>query len=245
MRWVAVLAIVGGCSAKPTRDMMSPDGGMQDMPDGARRMADGMVAMPDGASAPPTAAQLLGKLTSCNMVGGDYGTNGGSQQNIPICGLSNAVYWQASMDIDCDGQQSAQCSLATDPDYQDQTSAVDSQGNPLDAATLPYIVIPLPSTLWDYSQSGIELGAVVAVIYNNMVEYGVFGDEGPQSIIGEASYAMAQALGIDPNPSTGGVDSGVTYITFTGSSAVVPVIEDHNMATQLGIEKALALLNGP
>ena len=32
---------------------------------------------------------------------------------------------------------------------------------------------------------------------------------------------MAQMLGIDPNPSTGGIDTGVAYIAFTGPSAVV------------------------
>jgi hypothetical protein len=77
------------------------------------------------------------------------------------------------------------------------------------------------------------------------VEYGVFGDEGPSSIIGEASYAMASSLGIDPDPSTGGVDTGVAYIAFTGSDAVVPVIEDHAMATALGEAKARALLAAP
>ena len=70
----------------------------------------------------------------------------------------------------------------------------------------------------------------------------MFGDEGPTSIIGEASYATAQALGIDPDPSTGGTDTGVAYIAFTGSAAVVPVIEDHAMTVQLGIAQAKALL---
>ncbi len=40
------------------------------------------------------------------------------------------------------------------------------------------------------------------------------GDTGPDEIIGEASYATAKALGIDPDPETGGTDSGVTYIVF-------------------------------
>ena len=32
--------------------------------------------------------------------------------------------------------------------------------------------------------------------------YAVFGDQGPDNIISEASYATAQSLGIDPNPAT-------------------------------------------
>ena len=74
------------------------------------------------------------------------------------------------------------------------------------------------------------------------VEYGVFGDEGPKAIIGEASYAMAVKLGIDPDPSTGGTDSGVTYIAFTGPGAVVPKIEDHQGAVTLGEQLASTLI---
>jgi hypothetical protein len=82
----------------------------------------------------------------------------------------------------------------------------------------------------------------VAVIYNGQVEYGAFGDEGPDNIIGEASYAMASLLGVDPDPSTGGVDSGVTYIAFTGQGAVVDPIEDHAAATAKGAALAAQLL---
>lgn len=228
MRWVALLAIAG-CSGSGAT---SPDG---------PAAIDSMI---DGAGA-PTAADLLAKLATCTKVGGDYATDSGGAQTISICGLSSAVFWKADMDVDCDGKMSAQCNLNTDPAYQNQTSATDSLGNPLDAATLPYVVVPLPSTRFDYMTGGLALGSVIAVIYNDKIAYGVFGDEGPSSIIGESSYAMAQSLGIDPDPSTGGADSGVAYLAFTGSDAVVPVIEDHAMAVQLGVAKARALLAGP
>jgi hypothetical protein len=229
MRWVALLALAG-CSS--SSGATAPDG-----PTSADAMADGASV--------PTAAELMAKLATCNKVGGDYATDSGGPQTVSICGLTGAVFWKADMDVDCDGTMSAQCNTTTDPSYQNQTSATDSHGNPLDAATLPYVVVPLPSTRWDYMTGGLALGSVIAVIYNDKVEYGVFGDEGPSSIIGEASYAMAQSLGIDPNPSTGGVDSGVAYIAFTGASAIVPVIEDHTMAVDIGIAKARALLAGP
>lgn len=88
----------------------------------------------------------------------------------------------------------------------------------------------------------MKLGSVIAVIYNGQVEYGVFGDEGPKAIIGEASYAMAQSLGINPDPSVGGVDSGVTYIAFTGAVAVAPKLEDHPATVKLGEQLASTLL---
>ena len=238
MRWVARLALVTGCGGGSGM-MMSPDGSMPGMPDGS-----GSKPGLDGGDMPPSAADLLGKLATCNPVGGDYATDSGGTQDIPICGLPSAVFWKADMDIDCDGKESAQCNLGTDPDFQNQTSATDSLGNPLDSATLPFVVVPLPSSRFDYSAAGLDFGSVIAVIYNNQVQYGVFGDEGPTSIIGEASYAMAQSLGIDPDPSTGGADSGVAYIAFTGPAAVVPTIEDHAMAVQLGIARARALLAG-
>ena len=212
-------------------DLMSPDSGAADS------AADAMVA--------PTAADLMAKLATCQKIGGDYATDSGLAETIPICGLSSAVFWKADMDVDCDGKQSAQCNSNTDPSFQNQTSAVDSHGNPLDASSLPYVVVPLPSSRFDYGSAGLAYGSVIAVIYMDRVEYAVFGDEGPTSIIGEASYATAQSLGIDPDPSTGGADGGVAYLAFTGPSAVVPVIEDHAAAVQLGIAKARALLAGP
>lgn len=213
-----------------------PDAGAN--PDGATSTPD----TPDGMSAPPTAAELLAKLATCNKVGGDYAFHAGGADTTPICGLSNAVFWKTGMNIDCDGIPSMFCNSMTDPSFQAQTSATDSHGNYLDAAALPYVVVPLPSSRWDYGAAGLQFGSVFAVIHGDRVVYGVFGDEGPSSIIGESSYAMAQMLGIDPNPSTGGIDSGVAYIAFTGPSAVVVPIEDHAAATQLGIIKARALL---
>ena len=223
MRWMLVALAACGSSGD-----VAPDGSVDSAP------AD--------ANAAPTAAQLLGKLATCNKVGGDFATDDGGAATISICGLPSAVFWKADMDIDCDGKISMFCNSMTDPSFQAQTSATDSHGNYLDASMLPYVVVPLPSARFDYTAAGLQLGTVIAVIYNNQVVYGVFGDEGPANIIGEASHDMAQLLGIDPDPATGGVDSGVTYIAFTGASAVVAPIEDHAAATQLGIAKARALL---
>ena len=198
-----------------------------------------------GAAGPPTAANLSKLVKTCNQVSnGLYKAKTDSPSaTIAICKLNGAFFWNADLDVDCDGKQTAQCSLATDPAYQSQTSATDSMGNPLDAAVLPYVVIPLPDSKFDYLARGIQLGDVVAVLYNGKVVYGVFGDEGPTDIIGEASYAMAKLLGINPDPSTGGTDCcGVTYLVFPGSGAVVNPIEDHAKATALGQSLATTLL---
>lgn len=191
------------------------------------------------------AAQLLALTRTCAVVSAAplrSDDEDGAPYDIDVCGLTGAIFWTADMDIDCDGESTAQCNIDTDPAFQNQTSATDSNGQPLDAASLPYVVIPSGSLSFDYGARDVELGTVVAVIYNGQLRFGVFGDEGPQNIIGEASYAMAESLGIDPDPSTGGSDGPVTYIAFTGKSAVVTTMEDHDEAVAVGTARAAVLL---
>lgn len=113
---------------------------------------------------------------------------------------------------------------------------------PLNAETLPYIVVPVPSSRWDHRAYGIRGGAVAAVICKDRVQYAVVGDTGPRDIIGEASYATAKALGMNPGPRVGGVPSGVTYIVFK-DSAVKP-IEDREAAQAEGERLAALFTEG-
>jgi hypothetical protein len=192
---------------------------------------------------PNLAAELAALTAKCSVASkGKYATDEGAKSTVDICKLNGAYFWKADMDVDCDGQSTAQCNHSTDPWYQNQTSFNQSDGKPLIASKLPYVVIPLPSSRFSYHAANIKPGAVVAVLYNGKLSFGVFGDEGPSNIIGESSYAMAKSLGIDPNPATGGTDSGVTYIAFTGSGAVVSPIENHDKAVSLGATLAATLL---
>ncbi|WP_329163666.1 glycoside hydrolase family 75 protein [Streptomyces anulatus] len=136
------------------------------------------------------------------------------------------------MDIDCDGRRTRACNRKTDPYFLPETAFQSSRGEPLDSAVLPHVVVPGPGKVWDYRKSGLTGGSVVAVVYRDRVRYGVIGDTGPTGIIGEASYAMAKALGIDPDPSTGGAESGVTYIAFKNSR--ISPIESHARARSRG-----------
>ncbi|GAA5160046.1 MULTISPECIES: glycoside hydrolase family 75 protein [Amycolatopsis] len=184
-------------------------------------------------AAGPTAAQLLAKTQSCSQISsGKYKTDEEASRTVGVCGANGAVFWHADMDIDCDGQRTSQCNENTDCCFYPDTAFHTSTDQPLNAAKLPYIVVPSPSSTWNYSSSGLRGGGSCAVIYNGKVVYAVIGDTGPTDIIGEASYATAQALGIDPDPSTGGTDSGVTYICFKNST--VSPIENHDKATSTG-----------
>lgn len=171
----------------------------------------------------PTAGQLLAKVKTCRRISnGRYATDDGGKRSIPVCGgVTGAVFWKADMDIDCDGVVSARCNENTDPSFLPGT-ALEPGGTPLNAETTQYMVIPQGSATFNYGKRNIKLGAVVAIIFRGKLTYAVFGDTGPKSIIGEASYATAGSLAIDPDPATGGVDSGVTYIVFRGTKVANP-----------------------
>jgi len=171
------------------------------------------------AVAGPSASQLLARASKgCTKVSkGNYKSDDETSANISICKAGSAFVWKADMDVDCDGITTKNCNKNTDCCYQNQTSFETSKGKPFQADLTHYFVIPLPSSRFSYSKSGIRPGTTAAIIYNNRVVYAVFADEGPNDIIGEASFATAKALGINPNPKNGGVDSGVTYIVFPNS----------------------------
>jgi len=204
----------------------------------------GTDATTDAADAGDSLQKLLALTATCNQVSnGLYALNAGDTPTVPICGLTGALFWKADMDIDCDGKTTTECNSTTDPDYQDQTAAVDSQGNPLDAANLPYVVVPGTSSRFDFGAAGLSHGSVILVLYNNQIEYAVYGDVGPSADIGEASYATAKALGVNPDPKVGGVDApDVLYVAFTGASGVASPIEDHAQAVSVGQARLAQLL---
>lgn len=223
MRFAWVLVLVAACGSDGA--MMQPDAAID-------------ALTPDAERVDPTAAQLRAATANCTVIGGKYKPGSNQAATIDICGATGVVFWTADLDVDCDGKMSTQCSLSTDPDYLPETAASDSHGDPLDAATLPYVVFPGASTKFTYADHELGMRSVVAVVYEDKVVYGVAGDVGPKDIIGEASYAMADALGIDPNPRTGGTADPVLYIAFTGAGSKVTPIEDHAAATTLGIARA-------
>ena len=198
---------------------------------------------PATSEAGPSAGQLLAKLTNCQQISnGKFSTDEGQGATVPVCQTGGVVFFTADMDIDCDGQRTAQCNEDTDCCFYPDTAYHTSTDQPLNAAALPYVVLPSPSSKWDFGQYGIDGGSVVAVIYNNQVEYAVVGDTGPTGIIGESSYATAANLGIDPDPSTGGTDGPVSYVVFPNSQ--VDPIESHDNAVSLGAQRAQAFVDG-
>jgi hypothetical protein len=211
-------------------------------------MAMGDATAPDSGGQPgsgPTPAQLLALVqahpcTSANMVSTHtYPDPGSMVPDVPICAMKGAVYFYSDMDIDCDGRDAGACP-GPDPSYYPDTAFHNNAGMPLAAAITPYVVLPS-----DFASPGLDKsngGNVIAVLYNGKLTYAVFGDTGPTNLIGEASYACAQSLGINPNPATGGVGSGVTYIVFVGANTAPSDIENQAETKTLGEKLAAALL---
>lgn len=194
-------------------------------------------------AAGPTADQLRDRVTGCEtqVSQGLYAEREGMTRDIPVCSTGAAVHWKSGMTIDCDGQRTEQCNEDTDPAFQPETAFSQSDGEPLIASELPYVVLPLASDIWDFHDSELAGGTVVAVVFEDAVVYGVVGDLGPSGQIGEASYAMADALGIDPDPATGGTSGKVVdYIAFPG--VVAEPIEDPAQAVTLGEQAATDLV---
>jgi Ricin-type beta-trefoil lectin domain/Fungal chitosanase of glycosyl hydrolase group 75 len=191
----------------------------------------------------PSASQLLAKTQSCQQISnGKYSYDEGGAATVPVCQANGAVFFKADMDVDCDGVRTTQCNENTDCCFYPDTAFHTSADQPLNAAQLPYIVLPQPTSTWDYRNYGIDGGSVVAVIYNNQVSYAVVGDTGPTSIIGEASYATAVSLGINPDPKNGGTEGPVTYIVFPNTH--VNPIENHASAVSLGEQVATQFAGG-
>ncbi|CAM5708251.1 MULTISPECIES: glycoside hydrolase family 75 protein [Streptomyces] len=180
-----------------------------------------------------TADDLLARTGTCaELSRGRYRTDAGSPATVPVCGTDDAVFWKADLDVDCDGRPTTHCNSGTDPVFAPTTAFQQSDGRHLNAETLPYVVVPAPSSRWDYRAHGIRGGSVAAVVHGDRVQYAVVGDTGPSDLIGEASYATARGLGVDPDPLTGGAPSDVTYIVFRNS--LITPIEDHEEAVATG-----------
>ncbi|RZQ59371.1 glycoside hydrolase family 75 protein [Amycolatopsis suaedae] len=189
---------------------------------------------PPAVAAGPSADQLR-RAASCakQISNGKFSEDSGGARTIPVCSTGSAVHWKSDFDIDCDGQVTAQCNKNTDPWFQPETHWQQSDGKHLNSAALPFIVVPSANSTWNFNNHNITGGTVAAVVYGNRVAYAVVGDSGPVNMIGEGSYKLAQQLGIDPNPKTGGVSGRVVdFILFPGVKA--SPIEDNRKAVTLG-----------
>jgi hypothetical protein len=155
----------------------------------------------------------------------------------PGGGPMDVVYYECKFDVDNDGSGG---NSGNDPFHLTDTSLHDMQGIALDANQVPFAVLPLDRAqssvkrpgLTDFGKGlGLGVGDVGIAFWRTKSSGPVqsccfiYGDTGPANKLGEGSVRLASALGIDPDPVTGGIDSrtiqrlgkGIVHIAFPGS----------------------------
>jgi len=155
-------------------------------------------------------------------------------QNVNVFQVASGVFaYSSGMAIDTDGSDSD-----PDPDHQGETTWQDSNGQALGAHRVPFYV--LGDDCWDrttpcphffYREHNITGRQFALIFFNGKVIGSIFGDtqtandqttsDNDSRELGEASVKAAQLLGIPSSGTSGGVDSGVTVVMFSGSSWVV------------------------
>ncbi len=165
-------------------------------------------------------------------------------KGLSVFELGDAYLWEAGLSIDCDGKPASPCSERM-PAPEPHTALQSSKGEPLDPVNLPFLVLPGSDCgPFNFEAHGVVPGSTMAVVNeeNNRVEYGVAGDTGDCEALGSASYLMANRLGIDADPSTGGRADKVLYIVFKGPCTMLEEPEDHKEAEHRGEALATRLV---
>jgi len=129
---------------------------------------------------------------------------------------SGELVYQSELQLDTDGWPDGK--NQGDSTWQPDTSLRCADGNYVNANTVPYFVLP---GTW-YSQFGIKVGDLGAVVYKGKLAFAVFADVGPKGKLGEASLQLFRQLGeerLRPNGRVinSGMGGSVTTIVFPGS----------------------------
>lgn len=126
---------------------------------------------------------------------------------------------------------------------EDHSKAVDDPTRYLDASKVRYISIAP-----EIERMGAKMGDLCIVMYKDFYVTAICGDVGPHGKYGEASPACAAALHIPNSPRNGGVDSGVSYLIFAGSTVGFPhgdftAAAEAHFQTWGGIDKLKSLVS--
>lgn len=145
-----------------------------------------------------------------------------------------------NMDVDCDGVQGSKaddgrCGASSDTQsittFQYDVSTYADGVKDLDAYVHPYVVFGNSGTKKDWPEfdpldHGIEPLSIMAVVCNDQLFYGIWGDtngdDGEQAMVGEASISLATAcFGKENiNGNAGHDENDVLFLAFVGKDAV-------------------------
>jgi len=207
------------------------------------------LVTPSGST--PTPAQVLAavqaKMSSATQANSQPHLNTmNHSQSVNVYQVVPGIYaFSSGMAIDTDGSDSD-----PDPDHQGQTTWNTSDGQSLGAHHVPYYVLGdicysggSPCQWFYYADRNIKGLQFALVFYGGKAIGAVFGDtQGPPG--GDArELGEASVLGIPSSGTTGGVDSGVTYVVFSGPAWVLTGTNSTlNANAQALVAKALTTL---
>jgi hypothetical protein len=164
------------------------------------------------------------------------GTTNWTGQTISVGRLNNGVIVVKahSMTLDTDGASKA--IRACDRTAQPETALQDPRGNPTDANTIPYVVLPWCGGAANknrckanppHRQLGLRKGNLAAVIEGDRIAFAIAADLGPEKRFGEGSVALHRKLGHETvgkhptNPTCAkneSLDAEVIFVLFPGSN---------------------------
>ncbi|KAF2123123.1 chitosanase [Lophiotrema nucula] len=154
----------------------------------------------------------------------------------------------ADMDIDCDGLNADQGDCHNDPTGQSITAFQDEVSQfgikDLDAHIHTYVVFGNEGDNPSFSPTDaadIQHLSVVAVLCNNQLLYGVWGDTNGATSVGESSLALGQLCFPDEeiNGDSGHTEHDVLYIAFPGEDAVPGAKANWKASTREAFEQSL------
>ena len=129
---------------------------------------------------------------------------------------SGQLAFQSELQLDTDGWPDGKD--RGDSTWQPDTTLQYMDGSYVNANAVPYFVLP---GSW-FSQFGIKVGDLGAIVYKDKLAFAVFADVGPKSKLGEASLKLFRQLGeerlrLNGQVINSGMGGGVTTIVFPGS----------------------------
>jgi|SRR5271165_2905865 len=156
---------------------------------------------------------------------------------VPNGDTINVIYYECKLDIDNDGSGG---NAAGDQFHSPDTNLHDMNNHALDANRVAFAVVPQDRSedrtkipgLPDFGRElGLHVGDLGMAFWRQSGVGRVrstpfiYGDEGPANKIGEGSVHMADMLGVNSNPNSGGIDpstmkrlkKGIIHIAFPGS----------------------------
>lgn len=144
------------------------------------------------------------------------------------------LYFESNLDLDTDGEESP--GIIFEPTHQNQTSLRHPNGRSLNPNTVPFFVLPgihsgVGPTKMTMGGVVCALGDIAAVLFQDKIEFAVFGDFGPPGKIGEGSIALHRALGHETIRPSGrirdvDIERDVVMIVFPGSGDGIPHTPD-------------------